>query len=350
MTTHAEIRRVHDTRSATVVTALVDRGLVDADRRGEALLTVEAVLGGTVAAPAPLRRRFAELAGYLGGSLVVAAAGIFLTSRWGGLTSGERVGLLGGATAVLVVAGLALVLTGKQTVASRDGRGAVRRRLTGLLFTAGAATAAATVGLQAGETLASTNSTEALLASFTLLLVAAIGYLLAPTVVGQLGIAVGAFLTVPWALDEIGDIEPVAFGLLMLLAGAGWLVMAERGVWAEVASARVIGSVLALAGAQIPAFDDELRWVAYVALAAVAAAVLALFVVRPAWPYLAAGVVAVTVVVPEAVLDWTDGSLGAAGGLLVAGGTLLAASLLGLRLRQEVLEDPGATANRPLSM
>ena len=66
MTAHAEIRRVHDTRSATVVTALVDRGLVEADRRGEALLTVDAVLTATVAAPAPLRRRFAELAGSLG--------------------------------------------------------------------------------------------------------------------------------------------------------------------------------------------------------------------------------------------------------------------------------------------
>ncbi|HEX6485476.1 MAG TPA: hypothetical protein VF012_02095, partial [Nocardioidaceae bacterium] len=55
-------------------------------------------------------------------------------------------------------------------------------------------------------------------------------------------------------------------------------------------------------------------------------------------PYLAVGVVGVTLAVPEALLDWTEGSLGTAGVLLVAGVTLLGASLLGLRLRKEVEE------------
>jgi hypothetical protein len=41
-------------------------------------------------------------------------------------------------------------------------------------------------------------------------------------------------------------------------------------------------------------------------------------------------------VVPEAVHDWTDGSVSSAGSLLLAGLTLLAASAIGLRLRHEV--------------
>ena len=72
------------------------------------------------------------------------------------------------------------------------------------------------------------------------------------------------------------------------------------------------------------------------ALALVAAAAFAVYVVRPAWPYLALGVVAVTLVVPEALLDWTDNDLGPAGAMLVTGMTLLAASLLGFRLRRDV--------------
>ena len=61
----------------------------------------------------------------------------------------------------------------------------------------------------------------------------------------------------------------------------------------------------------------------------------AVYVAKRAWPYLLAGVAGVTLAVPEALLDWTEGSLGTAGVLLVAGVTLLGASLLGLRLHGE---------------
>jgi hypothetical protein len=50
------------------------------------------------------------------------------------------------------------------------------------------------------------------------------------------------------------------------------------------------------------------------------------------------GVLGITVVVPEAVTDWTDGSLGVAGGVLVAGLALLGASLAGLRVKQEAAD------------
>jgi hypothetical protein len=56
---------------------------------------------------------------------------------------------------------------------------------------------------------------------------------------------------------------------------------------------------------------------------------------RPAWAYLATGVIALTLAVPEALTDWAQGSLGSAGVLLATGVTLLAASVGGLRLRRE---------------
>ena len=75
---------------------------------------------------------------------------------------------------------------------------------------------------------------------------------------------------------------------------------------------------------------------AYVATAVVGAVSFWVYVVTRAWPYLAAGVVGVTLAVPEALSDWFDGALGAAGVLLATGVTLLLAALAGLRLRQEV--------------
>ena len=338
MTTHAQHQPVRDDRTATVVTALVGSGLVDPVRENEAIVVVDRALTGQAASSSTRRNRFAELAGYLGGALVVAAAGIFFSTEWGNLSEGERVVLLAGNALLLALSGAALAFTSGGLTALRTDGGAVRRRLAGLLLTGSAVVAAGAVGLEVSRSMSSENSTNLLIGSLTMMLLSAGGYLVAPTVVGQLGTAVGAFMSVPWALDVAAEIEPVAFGLIVVGLGLGWLALAERGVWRELASARLIGCVLALVGAQIPVFDYEHRWLAYVTMAVVAGAAFAAYVVRPSWPYLAAGVIGVTVSVPEALVDWTDGSLGAAGGLLVAGATLLGASLVGLRLRQEAVE------------
>lgn len=78
---------------------------------------------------------------------------------------------------------------------------------------------------------------------------------------------------------------------------------------------------------------SEVYWPAVL----VAAIGIALYLGRRAWPYLAAAVVAVTLVVPEAVSDWTGDSLGAIGAVLVTGVTLLVASFAGYRVRAEAV-------------
>jgi hypothetical protein len=139
---------------------------------------------------------------------------------------------------------------------------------------------------------------------------------------------------VPFALMTLDLEGGVLHGLVVVGVGALWLLLAETGRWREVLPARVVGTAMLVVGAQIPIGSDH-PWVAYVSLAVVALVGFTLYVVRRAWPYLVAGVAGVTLAVPEALLDWTEGSLGTAGVLLVAGVTLLAASLLGLRLRAE---------------
>ena len=71
---------------------------------------------------------------------------------------------------------------------------------------------------------------------------------------------------------------------------------------------------------------------------AVAVVAFVLYMRTVAWPYLVVGVAGITLVVPEAVIDWTGDSLGPAGGVLIAGLTLLGASLAGFRMRQEATE------------
>jgi len=331
-----------DARAAVVVDALVTGGFVDGARRDEAVL----VVGSTIAAQGPgavtVRRRFAELAGYLGAALVVSAAGIFFAAQWPDLTGGQQVALLAGAAVLLAVAGVATGSLGAGFTRMRAGADPVLRRLTGVLLAGAAASAGAAVGLQVDRSVSSPETWPLLVGFGTVALLGLAGYLAVPTVLGQVVTAAAAFLTVPWAVDQVGDVEPVAFGLVVLALGAGWLLLAEAGWWRETESARGIGCVLAVLGAQIPVSDYDNRWVGYVALAVLAAAAFGVYVLRPSWPYLATGVIAVTLAVPQALLDWTDNALGPAGVLLATGVTLIGASLLGLRLRHEVAADaPG---------
>ena len=324
-----------------VVDGLVDAGLLDPTRRGEADDVVRDALGRG-ATPSPLagslRRRMAEIAGYVGGAFVVGAAVLFFSATWADLTLGVQVGLLLGAAAVLAAAALALAAAARTRGGLAAEHEAVRRRLASVLMTGAAGCAAFGAGLLLDEQLSSTERAT-MFAALVGLAVALVGYRLAPTTVGQLGIVVPALVAIPTFLAslETESSSPLPLAGLYLLLGATWLVLAERGVWREVLPARVIGCAVAVFGAQFPVFDDP-AWVGYVATAVVGAAAFWLYVVTRAWPYLATGVVAVTIAVPEALSDWFEGALGAAGVLLATGVTLLLAALAGLRLRQEVTE------------
>lgn len=332
-----------DTKSQAVVTALVDAGLLDRTREDEAGTVVRAALAVQgEAAAAPLRRRMAEIAGYVGGAFVVGAAILFFSSTWSDLTVGAQAALLLAAAAVLAVAGIGFVRGAGGPAALAAPAESVRRRLSSVLFTGAAGCTGFALGLLLVDAL-SAEELGLMLAALAAAGVALVGYVVAPSTVGQLGTAVSALVAIPSGLSAVTGTDPgtLPFGLLVLALGAVWLGAAERGLWHEPVPARVIGCVLVVVGAQIPVAGDA-SWVGYLLTAAAGGVAFWLYVVRRAWPYLATGVVAVTIAVPEAVNDWVGGSLGAAGVLLATGVTLLVAALLGLRLRQEVQEGDGS--------
>lgn len=321
-----------------MVDALVGSELLAEARVDEAVAVVDRTLrcGRETVAPLGVRRRMAEIAGYVGGAFVVGAAVLFFSTAWEELSRGQQVGLLLGSAAVLAAAGAGFVRSAGGRRAVRRPEEAVRRRLSSVLLTGAAGCAAFGTGLLLDDVLGP-EPVVVMLAALAGTLVALAGYALAPTTVGQVGAAVGAFAMIPSGIEALPgrEVSSVAVGLGTLALGGIWLAVAERGWWHERLSGRVVGCVLALVGAQLPIADSN-AWVGYLLTALVAVAAFGSYVLTRSWPYLATGVVALTVVVPEALGDWFGDSLGAAGVLLAAGVTLLVAALLGLRLRQEV--------------
>ncbi len=330
-------------QSRAVVTALVDAGLLEPARADEADPVVSSVLGSAPSAAGPLGRRMAEIAGYVGGAFVLGAGLLFFANSWSDLTLGERVGLLLVISLVLAAAGGVLAASAGGRAALRTSSESVRRRLTSVLMTGAAGSAAFGVGLLLADRM-DNQELGVTLAAGVGLVVVLVGYLLAPTTVGQLGAAIAAFVMVPSGLAGLSsgdDFSTVLFGSIVLAIGVVWLLATEEGLWQEVLSGRVIGLGLALVGAQIPIVSEH-EWVGYLLTALVGVAAFGGYLATRSWPYLAAGVIGLTVAVPEAVNDFSSGSFGAAGLLLATGVTLLVAALLGLRLRQEVKDQQPA--------
>lgn len=283
--------------------------------------------------PSPARGgRLAEIAGYLGAALLLGAVALFVTNGWDDLSEASRVALLAGLAVVLLVAGELVALSSGKPVRELGRQGdSARRRLVSVLWTFGAASAAgaADLGVAGWELVA---------ASAVGLVVAAVTYAVVPSVVGQLGMWAASIGLVTGLVAEIGDEPDIAWYAVALVAlGGGWVALGLTRTVRDREVALATGAAIAVFGAQLPVFGgDQEQWLAYLLTAGVAAAGFLGYLSTRSWSVLAAGVVATTLVVPEALHDWTDGSVSAAGSLLVAGLTLLGASAVGLRLRREV--------------
>ncbi len=335
-----------------VVDALITAELVDPAVREDSIGVVAGVLraagpsAGPSAPPSVDRTgrslpRLVEVVAYLGGALVLAAGGLFLAQQWDGLGFGAQVTMLGVVAMVLAVAGV---------VASRAPTGGPglraetqdsRRRLAGTLMTGAALSVAFLVGYVVDRQLGSGQHDvywPAVLGATVGALAATVAYRIAPTAVGLVGILGGLLTAVVNVVSWVGDHDGIVVGGALFLIGVVWLVLAESGVFREVTVARALGVVTTLSGAQFPVVEGSHAWHGYLLTAVVAVVGVVVYLGKVTWPYLAGAVVAVTLVVPEAVSDWTDDSLGAIGAVLVTGVTLLLASFAGYRVRAQAID------------
>lgn len=284
---------------------------------------VAAALRAAEAAKSPVR--WVEIIGFLGGGLVFAGAVALVAASWEGLSQPLRAGMLLVAAVVSLIGGVAAA--GERLVR----RGVIadaRRRIAGTLFVLTACTAAMSLGV-------ATRPDVLVLPLLLALVLASAGYAVAPTVVGLLACGLAS----AWALMTIGEQlfdwdEMLGYGLLMLGLGLVWGAVALGGALPNRRVGVGIAALLALVGAQLVLFDEDRAEVSYALTLAVAALCLLVHRWERDWVLIVAGVVGVTLAVPEAIWDWTGGAIGGAAALLVAGLVLLAASGVGILMHR----------------
>lgn len=310
---------------------LVDQGTLSADQ----LAAVRAALEST-----PPRRGPAgwlvEIAGYVGGGLILGAVALFVGESWASMSRPTRTALLAGFALVFALAGL-LVAGGPRAVGglargpagARDGiagaGGLVRRRIAAVLFALAAVPAALAAGI-------AVDRYPVLTGTLVGLAVAVAGWALLPAVPGVLMTAAMSVAAISGLIEEVLRPSPLTVGLLILALGLAWIAISVVGLVRPRWLGLAIGAGMALLGAQQPLGDPN-PWWAYGLTAAVAIASFALYRWQRELVLLIAGVVGMTLAVPEAVSDLTNGALGGAAILLVAGAVLVAASAVGLRIR-----------------
>lgn len=328
-----------------VVDALVSAGLVAPDRRDEAEGVVSRTLGTPARQQATSRGLLVEIAGYVGGALVIASVGLFLAQQWADFSETVQIAVIAAIAVLLAAAGLTVAHVGGGYAEMRAGRDEVRRRLTSALLTGAAVAAAFTVGRFVYVVLVDEGGFSdwpLLLGALTGTALAAVAYAYVSTALGQAAMVVGLITagTSGWQFADLEvAYEAVTNGLTFLAIGLVWVGLTESGVLREKLPGRAIGAALSLWGAQMLVFEGNTANLGYALMLAVAIGSFGMYLRKVAWPYLVIGVLGITLVVPEAIIDWTGDSLGPAGGVLVAGLTLLGASLAGFRLRKEATED-----------
>ncbi|QYC41157.1 hypothetical protein Nocox_17740 [Nonomuraea coxensis DSM 45129] len=317
----------------------------------------------------PARARWAEVAGYVGGALLLAGAVSLAGTSWPVLSTAARVLILVSATAALLAAGLLLADLAPRLRASRlrpspgggpggsaprvragpgewwrawtagaERAGAVRRRSGGVAL----ALASVTGALAASELSAALTGSQLVAAAVTGLVLAVAGYVALPG--GPCAVAVAGFaaLTAEAVAGELSGWNPVAVGLTLVGTGVAWTALVRAGVIGQRRLGLGLGAAVALIGAQHGlGTGGDLAW-SYVATFAVAVACLVLYRWERAWVLLVAGIAGFTLAVPEAVWDWTDGAVGGSLALMIAGLVLVASSVLGLRLHRASRQDHSA--------
>lgn len=295
----------------------------------------EAVCGALAEAPQACglpARWLVEVAGYLGGGLMLGGAALFLVESWDELGRAGRSAVLAGFALALVLAGV-LVAGGFHRVRGLP-LGGARRRVVGVLFALASGPAAlAVLAAFDGSRRVIDSDLVAALVGFA---VAAAGLLVLPTVAGQVATAVMSLFVVG---DLVGQVLQPPDGSAL----AGWLMMLALGLlWVVVSVLRLLpsyqlglatGTATALfAAQQLVTAPGTLAW-GYGLTFAVAAGCLAFYRWQRSVVLLVAGVLGVTLAVPEAVVDWTGGALGGSLVLVLAGAVLIVASAIGLRIR-----------------
>ena len=186
-----------------------------------------------------------EALGYIGGVVVVVAALVFGFQVWDDLGTVTQLSLVGGAAAVLLVAGAAV----------RPSAGEVGVRMRSVLWLAATATTCGFLALLGADVLGVDDSRIGSFTTVGATVVAAMFWLVHRSVVQQvaaMGCAVGAAASVVAAFSASRTLP----GLGAWCVGVVWAILAWGGVLAYRRVGLTLGAVAALVGAMITVPND----------------------------------------------------------------------------------------------
>jgi hypothetical protein len=247
-----------------------------------------------------------EAIGYLGGVIVLVGLGLVLGQLWDDLSIGTRLGVAGGATAILLAAGAAV----------RRGLGAAGHRLRAVLWLAGVAALAGFLGLAGAEAFEWDGELVSLFVGGGCAAVGAALWWWHRHVLQHLATMVSTAAAAASAAALLPDSGNLP-GLAIWGVGSCWVGLALGG-WLPWRAGTVLGAIASIVGAVTVAGQD---WGALLALGTVAGLVVAAVRMRE---LVLLGVAAVgTLVVLPVVIDRLFPGVLAAAIVLVVVGLLL---------------------------
>jgi hypothetical protein len=261
-----------------------------------------------------------EALGYLGGVVILVAAGLLADRYWSDLSTSGRLSVVAGAAAVLLTAGSA--------VPQRLGAAGVR--LHAVLWLLSTAATAALLAVFGNDVLGWQGEDVGLLTSAgTATLAGALWWRLR-TVLQQLVLFAALLATAGTAAAQLSGSSTLS-GVAVWGTGAVWFLLGWGGLIAPRRAAFALGAVGMLIGAgfTIPTDAGIALALATVTMLVVTAVLFRDLVL------LAVGAVGALQILPSAIVKWFPGVLAAPLALLVVGGLLVAAAIYIAQLRRD---------------
>jgi hypothetical protein len=254
----------------------------------------------------------AEALAYLGGVIVLVATGLIGARYWDSLAQASQLGVVGGAAAILGLAGFAVP-------SARGGPGMRLRSVLWLLATAGAG---GFFALFADRVLDLDGAAIGLVAGSGAAVLAALLWWRLPILPQQAMFFVATMVAASTAVAQLTD-RPHLPGLAVWATGAVWFALGWRGTVKPRRPVLALAAVAALVGALMTLPVDA---GIVLALGTLAAVVVVAVVVRDLL-LLAVGAVGALNILPTVVNEWFPGELAAPLVLLGVGALLVATAV-----------------------
>jgi hypothetical protein len=270
-------------------------------------------------APAERTSLVTEALGYLGGVLILVAAGLITARFWDDMALGVRLGLVAAAAVLLLGAGAAIP----------DRLGGAGDRLRAVLWLLSAVATGAFLGLLADDGFNWQGEDVLLLAGAGTASYGAVLWWRHRSILQQLAVFVALTVTASAATARLLGDEEALPGLSIWGVAVVWFALGWGGLIMPRRAAYVLGGIGALLGAGITMTAD---WGLALGLAT-AAALVGVAVLFGDLVLLAVGAIGALQILPNAVSRWFPGALAAPLALLAVGIVLVAAAVYTARRR-----------------